>query len=125
MLEQQTRTCSDKQKKQQNQGSDLLRTCAFVFQRKSLFQKIKIIIAKKNLDEGGGLYVNRPHDPRQNNGKQEQREQSSSSYWLTSNLVHGSGVQSFLLQKPQQIRRKKTILTLQHDFGMPNSSSGP
>lgn len=59
-------------------------------------------------------------------GKQEQREQSSSSsYWLTSNLEHGSGVQSFLLQKPQQIRGKKTILTLQHDFSMPNSSSGP
>lgn len=97
-------TCSDSKEaaRQLNQGSHLWEP-AFLFLREDNLKK------KKNKYNQTGLYVihPRPKGEQWKQQKQEQREQTATLFGLTSNLSYGSGVQSFLLQKPQQIRGKR------------------
>lgn len=75
MLEQQTRTCSDKQKEAAESSVRPFENLCFCVSEEVTVPKKK----QKNLDgwRGWGLYVNQPHDPRQNNEKRENKSKES------------------------------------------------
>lgn len=102
VLEQQTCTCSDNKR-----GSEKA-TKQKKINKKYKDQTFGNLLSlcfrwDKPCNINAGLYVNPAHTQKQTQKKNKSNEQL---FWLTSNLKYGSGIQSFLLQKPQ-IRGKQ------------------
>lgn len=96
MLEQQSRTCSDSKEAAESRGQT--------------FENLRFCVSEEiTVKTCMGLYVNQPHDPRQNNGNGKNKSKESKQQLFFGSPLIWSMVQgySFLLQKPQQIRGKK------------------